>query len=247
MDIHTQLKKIGLSRSEIEIYTYLLEHGISSPPQIAKTTKIARTNCYNILASLKEKSLINEQLHGKRKTYLANDPQALLKNLEAKKEAVERLLPDLRALYTTQKNKPKIKFYEGFEQVKEIYWQTSTAPEVYAIGSTKHLDAIDPQFFAHFLKELKHTGVILHDILGAGSKQKNLVQAQNILKGLYSAEVVSEKYPDFATDILIWEHNIALITLEEPIFGTVLTNPLLAQTFKTIFKIMNDGLKKYSR
>src|SRR3989344_4302687 len=117
MSLEKQLSGLGLGKSEASIYLYLVEHGVSSPPQIAKGTKIAITNCYPILRSLKEKHLIDPaspRLRGARKNYLASDPNALLAGLERKKQAAEELLPDLRALYTTQANKPKIKFYDGW-------------------------------------------------------------------------------------------------------------------------------------
>lgn len=243
MTINEQLQKIGLTKSEITIYLFLLEQGVSSPPDIARGTKIARTNCYNILKSLKQKQLIAEQTKNKRKVYLANDPQALIKDLETKKETMTQLLPDLRALYTTQKNKPKIKFYDGWKQIKEIYWQATQAKEIFAIGSTKHLNEIDPVFFSKFIKELKNNNVVLHDLLSYSSKEKTLPDTSNILKGLYSAKLIPEKYKNFRTDILIWDDNIALITLEEPIFGTILTNPLLSETFKIIFNIVTDSLE----
>ena len=124
MTLTDQLKALGLNRTETRIYLYLLEQGLSTPPQIARGTGITRTNCYNILESLKEKDLIAEQTQGKRKAYLARDPEALVRSLERKKEIINEILPQLRGLYTTQKNKPKIKFYDGVEQIKEIYRQS---------------------------------------------------------------------------------------------------------------------------
>ncbi len=84
MHISKELKKIGLTRSEIDIYIYLLGQGLSSPPAIAKATGIARTNCYNVLQRLKEKALIREQEKGKRKAYIPLDPEALLLSLDEK-------------------------------------------------------------------------------------------------------------------------------------------------------------------
>ena len=85
MELQTQLKKAGLTESEISIYLYLLQQGQSTPPQISIGTGIARTNCYHVLRSLKEQGLIKEEETKKRKAYLATDPQALLLNIEKKK------------------------------------------------------------------------------------------------------------------------------------------------------------------
>lgn len=243
MDIASQLKQIGLHNTEITVYLFLLGEGISTPPKIAGGTHIARTNCYHILEGLKEKGLIQEQTKGKRKVYLARDPQAFLSLLERKKEVAERLLPDLRALYTTQKNKPKIRFYEGLEEVKEIYWQTLSAKEIRGIGSTKGLSELDPKFFNSYQRELQKRGVIFHDILTYASKEKAVSETRAILKGLYAAVFLPSQYKDVPTDILLWDDNIALITLQEPVFGTVLTSPLLARTFRVIFDVLCKELQ----
>ena len=238
MTIEEQLKELNLTKSESRIYVYLLEQGLSTPPQIAKGTGIARTNCYNILAKLKDGGLIEEHQKGKRKAYIASDPEALLRSVQKKKETVERLLPDLRALYTVQKTKPKIKFYEGFEQVKEIYWQATNTQKLLALGSTKQLTDKDPKFFRAFEKALKDKNVVLQDLITAPSSKIGAQETKQLLKGLYDYKLLPVKYSDFPTDILVWENNIALITLTEPIFGTVISNPVLAQTFRYIFEMV---------
>lgn len=244
MTIQDDLRHFGLHKSEIKIYLYLLENGISTPPVIAKGTGIARTNCYNILRELKEKGLLIEQEQRKRKAYLAADPDALVRTLDEKRELVDRMLPDLRGLYTVQKNKPKIKFYEGFEQVKQVYWMTlwSKNKKICGLGSTKELSDLDPAFFNRFITEIKTRGIMLQDILSHDSGVQTVPITKNIMGALYDAKLLSPKYQELPTDMLFWDDNIVLITLREPIFATVLTSPLLAQTFRIIFSILWDAV-----
>lgn len=93
MTINEQLTTIGLKRSEIRVYLYILEQGIVTPPKIAAGTGIARTNCYHILDNLRDRGLIVEQPKGKRKSYLARDPEALLTILEQQRSVMQQLLP----------------------------------------------------------------------------------------------------------------------------------------------------------
>ena len=170
MDINAQLKLAGLNHSEITVYLFLLENGLATPPAVARGTKIMRTNCYNILEELKAKGLIEEQAVGKRKAYLAKDPEAILRALEQKKEAIARILPDLRGLYTLQKNKPKIRYYDGLEQVKEIYLSTLVYTKVYGLGSTNKLSTLMPEFYTYHLNEVKKRGIVWYDILSRSSE-----------------------------------------------------------------------------
>lgn len=236
--IEEQLKEIGLHHSESSVYLYLLENGLSSPPQISKGTGIARTNCYNLLISLKEKGLIDEHESRKRKVYVASDPESLLRSLDKKREATARLLPDLRALYVIQKNKPKIHFFDGFEQVKEIYSKSLNAKEIFALGSTKQISDLDSNFLQNYFNEIKKRGIFFHDILSEQSKDFTNNIAAPIVKGMYEYKFLPKQYGDAPTDILIWDDNVALINLHEPMFGTILTNQMLAETFKMIHKII---------
>lgn len=238
--IAKKLHTYGLSKTEALLYIYLLEQGLSTPPFIARGTGVARTNCYNVLESLLQKGLISEQQKGKRKAYVANDPDALLRSLEKKKEDLELLVPDLRALYKTSKNKPIIQFFEGFDQVKEIYLQTLAAEQIFAIGSTKSIATIDQAFLTKYFHSLKEKNIVLQDLLTADSKEQ-ADQYKEVLKGLYDVALLPQKIKNQPTDILIWNDNIALITLEEPIFGTIITNQLLASTFKTLFLLLFES------
>lgn len=240
--LQQNLRSFGLTKNEILVYLYLIEEGSATPPQISKSTGIARTNCYHLLQSLQSQHLISEQKHGKRKAYVANDPDALLQSIERKHYEAKQIVPDLRALYTATKNKPKIEFYAGFNQVKQIYLQTLSAEIVYAIGSTKQITTIDSDFLDHYFNQLKQKGIFLKDILTIDSQTQTRT-FKELMKGLYEVSYLPSRVTDQPTDILIWNNSIALITLEEPIFGTVITSPTLTKTFKTLFSLLFKNLK----
>lgn len=235
-----QLREIGLKQNEAEIYLFLLQNGISTPPQIAKGTNIARTNCYNILKSLQEKDVVDLIEKGKRDAYVARDPESLKLSIERKLESIERVLPDLQAAYVVQKNKPGFRFFDGWEEVKNIYGLTLESKEIYAIGSTERLLDLDLKFFENYVKTVDKKGIKFNDLLTHTSKQKSGPLIESLTNSLYSTCFIPEKYGENLTDILIWEDNIALITLEEPIFGTVITSKPLADTFRTIINALRD-------
>lgn len=242
MTIQTQLREIGLTKSEVTVYLFVLQEGLSTPPQIAKNTGIARTNCYHILQSLKEKHLLTTQRRGTRTAYLARDPQALYEKIESQRHSIEELLPDLRALYSAQQHKPSIQFFEGFEEVKQIYYSTLRAEKILAIGSTKQLAHLDANFYTHYIAQIKKRHIIFDDILSYDSGEKAAPQMKRTLKGLYDMKFLPKQTKELATDILIWDNSIALLTLEDPVFGTVITNQSLAETFRTMFQVFWERL-----
>jgi sugar-specific transcriptional regulator TrmB len=243
MDILEQLDAIGLPKSAALIYRYLLEQGQSRVIQIAKGTGITASNCYHVLEGLKRQGLVQEVKEGKKKGFIASDPRSLVRRLEIKKEAIEKILPDLRALYTVQKNKPKIRFFDGFESVKEIYLEALDTDKIIAIGSTKKLTERDEAFFTHLRKQVKKRNIFVYDILTANSRSEAAVRTKEIMKGLYEAKFFPAKFSDMPIDILVWNDNIALITLEEPVFGTVLTQPYITEAFRVIFTLLWENLE----
>ena len=139
--IAKELKKAGLSKVEIGVYLYLLEQGLSTPPQIAKGTGILRANLYNTLLGLENKRLIAKQPKGSRFLYYATDPVSVIREIESRKQAVESVLPDLQALYKKEKNKPTIKFYYGMEQAKQVFGDISGEKKILFILATAKLFA----------------------------------------------------------------------------------------------------------
>lgn len=237
MNIVKQLKDVGLHQSEIDVYLYLLGNGYSTPPQVSRGTKIARTNCYNVLSSLKDKGLIKEEQRRKRKVYLASDPEALLLSLEKKKMALEGVIPDLKALFITQKNKPQVKFYDGWEEVKEIYLKSLEAEEIRMIGSTQRFVEIDQKFSDRYWRDLQDKKIIVKEIIDEKSVSYSL-DFRKIAGNLHEYKTLPAKYAGDPTDILLWGDSVALINLEQPAFGTVLTNKALVATFRMIFDMM---------
>ncbi len=239
MSQFSQLQELGLGKTQIQIYVYLLEHGTASPPQISQGTGIQRTHCYGLLRELKERGLVQEQ-HGKAKRvqYFANDPQVLFHGLERQRDLIESLLPDLRGLYASPKSKPKIQFYTGPDEVKEVYTLSLDAKEVYGIGSTHQMQQRWPEFFLHYQIELKRRGIVYHDILTHASGKTATTSVKHTLKGLYEMKLLRPDEGDAPMDILIWSSHVGLISFDEPIFGTVITNTAVEKMFLLLFRAL---------
>lgn len=236
--ISDKLESLGLNKSEVRIYIFLLENGISTPPQVSAGTGILRANAYKILKLLQQKDLIKEQAKGKRKAYLPADPNSFAKRLEKRKEIVDSLIPDLRALYKSSSNKPSINFFEGWDQVEEIYNSILNSEELIAIGSTKQLTRRALSFFESWVKKLSKKKVIIRDMVTYDSKEVTAEMMKKHLGDLYTFKLIPKKYGDLPTDILIWGDNVAIISLEDPVFGTVLTSKNITDTYRVHFKMM---------
>ncbi|MDD5437666.1 MAG: helix-turn-helix domain-containing protein [Patescibacteria group bacterium] len=236
---YSELDALGLSKSEITVFIFLLKNGHSTPVQIASGTGIQQPHCYGILDSLAAKGLISTQgIKNKRKAFFARDPQALLDTLRARQEAVERILPDLRGLYVSHKNKPQIQFFDGSEEVKNVYRLSLQSQAILGIGSTERIRKAMPDFLEWYLKEVKKRGIVFRDILSGPSADKAIPLAKAIAKALYEAKTFSVREGEASMDILVWDDSVGFVTFDEPIFGTVITS----QPFATMFRMLFNAL-----
>lgn len=235
--IKEKLQQLGLNTSEIVVYLDLLENGLSSPPLISRRTNITRTNCYNVLGELVNRDLIVEQVVEGRKAYLPRDPEALLLGLERKKEIVTDLLPQLRGLYTTHKNKPKIKFYDGLGQMEQIFLASLNAKTIYgfvSMGKLFHVKQFGPSYMTA-LRDLKIEFLNLAPLPTEGTPDK---RPEYGLDDNYKERYLPNGFTPFPTETLIWGDNIAMLNMEDPAFGTVITNKAITDTFRSMHAAM---------
>jgi len=78
---------------------------------------------------LREKGLIIATKKQKRTFYYAENPSKLGNILEEKVNAFDNLLPELLAMSNLIDRKPKIRFFEGVEGLKNIYKDTLNYPD----------------------------------------------------------------------------------------------------------------------
>ena len=127
-----QLTELGFSEKEAGVYLASLELGPATTAEISKVANINRTTGYDILESLVINGLINPIGKTKVQKYVAENPDKVIVFLENKiKESQEKLkraydlLPELFSVFN-EKEKPKVKYYEGVAQIKEVFEDTKT-------------------------------------------------------------------------------------------------------------------------
>lgn len=124
-----KLKEAGLEEKEAQIYVAILELGEATIAKISQKSAIKRSTVYDILDSLKKKSLISQTNKGKRPIFLAENPQKLVNFLENKKRALEETMPELLSMMNLLDRKPKIRYFEGLFGVKEVFEDTLRYPD----------------------------------------------------------------------------------------------------------------------
>ena len=116
-----------MSDKEARVYVAMLELGPASVQEISQRSDVNRATTYLMLDALKERGLVSSYEDAKKTVYVAETPKKLVdlieqeaRSIDEKREKVVFFVPELEALYRTQRNKPVVRFYEGEEGLRSL-------------------------------------------------------------------------------------------------------------------------------
>ena len=244
----TALDNFGLSLKEARVYLALLELGKATASQIADWAKINRATTYVALEDLISQGLIRTYYLGKKRLFVAENPQQLVQLAENNKEQwtvrqreIEAVLPDLEALYQHLPNKPQVSFYEhktGLKTVFEDTLQQENATLLIYADIEQSTNCLGDYFDRHYIpaRVKKHirAQVIFTDTPAARDRltrnKAELRQAR-----FAPADCV------IGNEIIIYGHKVAILTFSEPEVGIIIHNPTIAATQRAIFQLSWDA------
>src|SRR3989344_4252811 len=118
-----ELGELGLSYGQIEVYSAVLDLGISTLNKIQEKTGIERRNIYDILNKLIEKGMISYTVEKGKKTYQCTHPNKILEEIKKKEEGLKELeqkIPQIAELFTTHRPDINAEVYRGNEAMKSL-------------------------------------------------------------------------------------------------------------------------------
>ncbi len=172
--ISDKLAAIGLDEKEQRFYMAALELGASSVTAIASRAGVTRTNGYDLLTRLEKRGLLT-QVHGSKGVIqvLPTDPNALITGWEQTRLMLNDLVPELRSMFNSIPRKPRIRFHEGEEGIKQAIWATldCKSKHLYGILSMHELLEIPgPTWMESYINERIRRGIQL-DVVRSYSRE----------------------------------------------------------------------------
>lgn len=249
--IKEKLKKLGLSDKESKVYLAALELGGDSVQNISKKSGVHRATTYLCLEKLKDLGLIIEQKKGKKTIYAGEYPEKLLTNIiqkqgDLKKREVEitNLLPELKAIFNFSKDKPRIRFFEGKEGVKQIYMDTLyNNNEVLAFLSIKKFDpGLLKELYKEYVPQRIKKNIKAYVI--APAEPKTVGYQERDKKELRETKLVNPKDYPFSIEIDIYSQNkVAFMSYSsKEMFGVIIESKEVYSTMKYIFKLVWNNI-----
>lgn len=243
MELTKQLEQFGLEDKKAEVYLACLELGPSSVQSIAQKTGVKRTTIYDILTNLIEQGLITQTIKGKKRLFIAEDPEMIKSLLQKKEREFDQLLPELKSLHFIPGLKPKIRYYEGLDGVKKVLNDTLTSREkiLRAIVPMKDLiDLIGEDYFNEYtnrrIKLGYHLRVIrptIKEVISIREKYK-----QGTSKAHFREVNYAPKDFAFSMSMFLYDHKVILISSKKENFGMIIESEEFAYNQKALFEVL---------
>lgn len=249
-EISEKLKKallqLNLTEKEIASYITLLEQGALSIQDISKNTGINRVTTYAAIEELKTKGLVSESRKGKRKLFVAENPESFENILQEKKDRLRQeadilqsiILPSLKAINVNQTNKPEIKFFEGAEEINKIFDNILKSSSVINCGSYDTAIKTTTQAFEkEYFAEIKRKKIFFRMILEDTPLNHEFAE---LGKGAIHVKFLPPETKGSA-DILVFGQSVALMSYDRKT-ATLIEDQTIADSMRMYLDFMWDRL-----
>lgn len=246
------LETIGLNSSEIAVYKTALQAGPRPASVIAKRANIKRGQTYNVLSSLSEKGVIQEFVKNGVRHFTCSSPRALVSMLDSRRGEIENkrsklleLIPDLERLARCDDAKPKVRFFQGDEGIKEIFEDILRTREDFygALDVGKSwINAYSNDDWIHKFRERRvEAGIWFYGILVKNHEaDMTRLSRPKIMKKNKMIQGVS-----LPAEILVFGSKVALISTDGDKTGVLIEHAKIAETVRSIHQAVWPFLPDY--
>lgn len=231
-------ENIGLSERETRAYLAILELGEATMNEIVQKSHLKRTTLYDIVELLRQRGLISASKHKKRLTYVAENPQKLLEHVEEEKRAIEKILPELLTITNTLLKKPKIRFYEGANGIKEVYMDILRYPieKIRAWVPENIIYELDKKFFDEYYTPRLREQKMIIELIATDLPEFRRHKAENTVPTRKIKLVDSQQFP-FSVEITLYGRDRLAILSYQDKLGLIIESEHITKTLKSIFML----------
>ena len=229
------------SDKEVKIYMALLKIGKGTVSEITRSAGVGRTYGYPILAQLTSQGLVGISGKKPKQEYFAESPRVLFDYMENRLKSeknftkeLKEALPELLAIHNVE-DRPRIRFYEGLEGIKNVYDDTLTSKEKVVRGFLAYDELFKtlPNYFPEYFKRRAEKGVVGKAIAteteeGRNRERKNKDEARELI-------FVPKKYY-FYPEIDIYDNKVMIASWREKL-GIIIESDEVADAMKKIFEL----------
>jgi len=162
--------------------------------------------------------------------------------LDEKKRVLDDVLPQLKSLYNTAGSKPKIRYYEGIEGLKEVYLDTlDYRGELLAFVTENIVEKLGPDFTDKYMTRRVKEKITVRAIGPDTDEIKEYKKQDKV--GLKKTRLVSkDKFP-FSIEMNIYGNKLSFMSFKEGM-GMIIESNEVANNMKLLFELAWTGTGK---
>ena len=244
------LLDVGLSEKEIAVYLTALELGPQPVSVIARKSSLNRSTAYVVLNELMNRGLVSKFTKADVQHFAASKPEVLLDYLDRKKSDIERqarsikdLLPELKSLTIPYSSKPRVRYFEGEEGVKQVMEDTFNSQEELLNYASLHKWLVGPlkDFITEYgTKRVNKYKISLKSLINDSKLTRDYLKTYPAKLTKY--RWISSDIEIIDNEINIYDDKVSIVSLvPDNMFGVIIENQEIADTQKAIFKLAWRG------
>lgn len=240
------LYELGFSESEVSVYLAMIDHGALTAQEIVRYTQGKRPTVYYALRQLEEKGLIHKTGTQAVERFQAEPPVKLLAvvllrqhRLRTLEDEVKKIIPQLTPSKTSREGIPKILFYEGEENMKQIISET-----LYC--RSKKIDYLTPHDNFFWQTDKTFANTYIHDRREWGIKTRHLWEAPlapnymvNFRQHADVRILPKQMYGKYRTTMLLFDDTVMYISSRDSGYVLVVKSKehyeLMASMYETLW------------
>ncbi len=234
------LTEYGLTSNEAKIYLSLLELGMTTVTEIAKDSKLHRTNVYDSLKKLVIKGLVTYIKKDNTTYYEAADPLILLRRVKEKEENLKRIIPQLLMAQKFSKKKGEAHIFEGANAfINILYDLLKYDEEILCYGIPKIAPEIMKSKLIHFHKKRINLKIPMKHIYNHGAMER--INFLNKMSETYAKYLPESFNSQVSTNVCGGE--VIIVLWVKPVMVIQIKNSLIADSYKKYFKLLWSAAK----
>lgn len=251
-EFKSSLRKAGLDRTQVEVFSSLLGAGLLSIQDLAKSVGLPRSSVHLATEELIERGVVLVHKQGKRRLFYIDTPERIRSLVEfdqnilnERKSILEQTLPELNAIFATEKGEEPI-------VVEELHGEDGFVKTFYSSLEGKHSEVLrlggDPEKFtvardrlADYRKLRMKKGIksmiLMPDSPMTDSEKLDAIgkgrEVRSLPREIYNPEVQASIFGDIAC-FTVWDSGLHSITIK---------NSKIASLLKSLYKIAWEQAK----
>lgn len=235
------LLSLGFNLKEAQIYLALLAIGKGTVSEITRKAGINRTTGYDILDSLVSKNLIHVTGKKPKQEYTAASPELILNYIESEQQRIakqienaKRFLPSLKSIHNV-KNRPRVRFYEGVDGLREVYEDTLTSKEdLRSLAMPDEAEDTLKSYFPKYYQRRAAKNISIRAIFPDSPVARHLKDKDSYEKR--ESRIIPDNKFNLKPEINVYDNKVMIASWREKL-GIIIESQEIADALKQLFEL----------